>query len=71
MEKYSDLRDLPPYVGDEKNQFSFVMGEDFVEKHNIAWRVEVAAEDCANPLLEPGLPWESAAVFSHGTVMRD
>ena len=69
--KDSAARALPPYVGDEKNRFSFVMGEDFVEKHNIAWRVEVAKEDAANPLLEPGLPWESAAVFSHGTVMRD
>lgn len=62
---------LPPYIANEKEQFSFLMGEDFVEKHNIAWRVELAQEDPANPLIEPMFPWENAAVMSHGSVMVD
>jgi hypothetical protein len=53
------------------DQFSFLLGEDFVEKHNIAWRIELANDDGANPLMEPEFPWESAAVFSHGTVLID
>src|SRR5580658_8822243 len=52
-------------------QFSFLLGEDFVEKHNIAWRIELGHDDGANPLIEPKFPWESAAVFSHGTVLVD
>ena len=52
-------------------QFSFLMAEDFVEKHNVAWRVELASDDAANPLMEPEFPWESAAVFSHGSVLLD
>lgn len=55
----------------ENQPFSFLLGEDFVEKHNIAWRVELAREDEANPILEKKFPWESACVFSHGTVLRD
>src|SRR5438045_1532971 len=62
---------LRPYVANEKEQFSFLIGEDFVQKHNVAWRVELAEEDPANPLLEPKFPWDSAGVFSHGTVMVD
>jgi hypothetical protein len=60
-----------PYVANGDSQFSFLLGEDFVEKHNVAWRVDLATEDGANPLMEPKFPWESAAVFSHGTVMVD
>lgn len=62
---------LPAHLPDQKEQFSFLLGEDFVEKHNVAWRVELATDDVANPLLEPQFPWESAAVFSHGTVLVD
>lgn len=62
---------LPAFVANQKQQFSFLLAEDFVEKHNVAWRVEIATEDAANPLMEPKFPWESAAVFSHGTIMRD
>src|SRR5580765_4633071 len=62
---------LPPYIADKKERFSFLLGEDFVEKHNVAWRVELATEEAANPLMEPEFPWESAAVFSHGTVLID
>src|SRR6516225_5785697 len=60
---------LPEKHQDE--QFSFLMAEDLVEKHNIAWRVELARDEAANPLMEPEFPWESAAVFSHGTVLID
>ena len=62
---------LPPFITNEKEQFSFLMGEDFAERHNIAWRVELAEEDPANPLIESKFPWENAAVMSHGTVMHD
>jgi hypothetical protein len=62
---------LPPHVPDEKQQFSFLTGQDFSEKHNIAWRVELAQEDPGNPLIEPHYPWDDAGVFSHGTVMLD
>ncbi len=60
-----------PFQVSEEQQFSFLMAEDFVEKHNVAWRIEEAQEESANPLMEPEFPWESAAVFSHGTVLKD
>ena len=62
---------LPVHPPDKNEQFSFLLGEDFVEKHNVAWRVELATDEPANPLMEPEYPWESAAVFSHGTVLVD
>src|SRR5262249_3863825 len=62
---------LPPYVANAGEQFSLLLAEDFVEKHNIAWRVEPGTKGPANPPLEPGLPWETAGVFSHGTVLHD
>ena len=62
---------LPPYVANEKQQFSFLMSEDFLERRNIAWRVEPAEEDPNNPLVEPKYPWDSACVFLHGSVMVD
>ena len=62
---------LPPHIANQEEQFSFLLGEDFVEKHNVAWRVELATDEAANPLMEPEFPWESAAVFSHGTVLID
>ena len=52
---------LMPYVPNADEQFPFLMGEDFVEKHNIAWRVELAQEEPANPLIEPELPWRTPA----------
>jgi hypothetical protein len=67
----SGSQNLPAYIPNRNEQFSFLLGEDFVEKHNVAWRVELANEDAKNPLMEPKFPWESAAVFSHGTVMVD
>ena len=51
--------------------FTFLLGEDFIEKHNIAWRVELAQEEPSNPIMETMFPWESACVFSHGTIMLD
>ena len=65
------VSNLPPRGDDEGNQFPFLLGEDFVEKHNIAWRVEIAREDASNPILEPKYPWESSCVFGHGTVLLD
>lgn len=62
---------LPPYVANEKQQFSFLMSEDFQERHNIAWRVELGEEDPANPLLEPKYPWDSGCTFLHGCIMVD
>lgn len=62
---------LPPYVANEKSQFSFLMSEDFIERSNIAWRVEPGEQDAANPLLEPKYPWDSACVFLHGSIMVD
>src|SRR5690349_9908501 len=62
---------LPPLAADETRQFSFLTGGDFLEKHNISWRVELAEQDPGNPLIEPQHPWDDAGVFSHGTVMHD
>ncbi len=61
---------LPPYI-DKKPGVSFLTGLEFPEKHNVAWRIELAQEDSANPLLEPKYPWDAASIFSHGSVMID
>ena len=48
---------LPAYIPySNKERFSFLLGEDFVEKHNVAWRVELAQQDAGNPLMEPRIP---------------
>ena len=47
---------LPAYVANKNSQFSFLTGPDFPEKHNIAWRIEIAREEAANPLFEPKYP---------------
>ena len=62
---------LPAYVANQDCQFSFLTGLDFPEKHNIAWRIELAEDDPANPLIEPKYPWDHASIASYGTVMRD
>lgn len=62
---------LPPYVANAQQQFSFLMSEDFQERHNIAWRVEPGQQDPANPLVEPQYPWDSGCVFLHGSIMVD
>lgn len=66
-----DIKNPPSFFKEDEPRHSFIMGEDFVEKHNIAWRVEPAKEEAANPILEAKYPWESAGVFSHGTILRD
>jgi hypothetical protein len=62
---------LPPYVANQGQQFSFLMSEDFLERINIAWRVETAQADPANPLVEPKYEWDGACVFLHGAVLVD
>jgi hypothetical protein len=62
---------LPAYTANKDSQFSFLMGSDFPEKHNVAWRIEIAREDAANPLLEPKYPWDSGSIASYGTVLLD
>lgn len=62
---------LSAYVANEKQQFSFLTGLDFPEKHNVAWRIETAQEDLANPLIEPKYPWDAACIASYGTVLLD
>src|SRR5436309_15554322 len=54
----SEVMKLPPYIPSDKKPFAFLVGEDFVEKHNIAWRVEQAREEANNPILTPQYPWE-------------
>ena len=48
-----------------------IMADDFVERQGIAWRLEPGRKDPENPLLAPEFPWDSGAVFSHGTVLKD
>ena len=49
----------------------FLMGEDFVKRRNVAWRVELGDPHPENPLLEPEMPWDDDHPFLHGTVLRD
>ena len=70
-EKKSVPSPLPPYIAKQKQQFSFLMSEDFQERVNIAWRVEQAEKDPNNPLLGPKYDWDSACVFLHGSVIID
>ena len=49
-----------------------ILADDFVEHHRIAWRVEQAVPDPANPLLEGEYPWDdSTPAVGHGTILRD
>ena len=48
-----------------------IYDDNFAERLNIAWRIEPGKKDPNNPLIEPKYPWDSATVFSHGTVVRD
>jgi len=50
---------------------SMILDTDIAEQHGIAWRLEPAAPDPHNPLIEPAFPWDSGAFFAHGTVLRD
>jgi hypothetical protein len=62
---------LPAYLANKDCRFSFLTGSDFPEKHNVAWRIELAEDDPSNPLLEPKYPWDSGSIASYGTVTRD
>ena len=55
------MKSLPPII----------FADDFVERHNIAWRVEPGKKDSHNPLMAPKFPWDAGAVFSHRTVLID
>lgn len=55
----------------ERKPLPFLMPDDFEDFDFIAWRVEPGKPDSHNPLLEPAMPWDSGAVFAHGTVLRD
>ncbi|MBM4046987.1 MAG: hypothetical protein FJ279_17935 [Planctomycetes bacterium] len=48
-----------------------IFADDFIERVNIAWRVEQGRKDPKNPLLTPRYPWDAAGPFSHGTVLKD
>ncbi len=48
-----------------------ILHDDFVERHNIAWRGERAQTDHNNPVLWPEYPWDAGATFTHGTALRD
>ena len=49
----------------------FLVGADFVERRNVAWRIEMGQPDARNPLIEPHMPWDDGETFMHGTVLRD
>ena len=48
-----------------------ILETDIADHAGIAWRLEPAAPDPHNPLIEPAYPWDSGAFFAHGTVLRD
>ncbi|MBP90477.1 MAG: hypothetical protein CMJ64_27850 [Planctomycetaceae bacterium] len=56
---------------DGNRPLPFLMAADFEDLNLVAWRVEQGAQDAANPLLEPEMPWDEGGIFSHGTVLRD
>lgn len=56
---------------ESRHDIPFLIGSDFVERHNVAWRVELGQADPANPLIEPEAPWADGVSFMHGTVLRD
>ena len=62
--------ELVPSV-ERLNCLSFIIDEDMATRDKVNWRMERALQDPANPLLEPFYPWDSGAVFTHGSVLRD
>jgi len=49
-----------------------IFEDNFIERVNIAWRIEPAEQDPVNPLLESAYPWDSASpCVGHGTVLKD
>ncbi len=53
-----------------ESEIPFLIGEDFVRRRNVAWRVEIGRTP-DNPLLEPEMPWDDGHPFLHGTVLLD
>ena len=49
----------------------YLFADDFVERKDLAWRVEPGEWDEANPLIEPKHPWDSASAFGSGTALID
>lgn len=56
---------------DDDNEIPFLVGSDFTERRNVAWRVELGQPDGQNPIVEPATEWDSAHPFLHGTVLQD
>ena len=52
-------------------EIPFLIGSDFDQRRNVAWRVELGEPDPRNPLIEPEMPWDDGETFLHGTVLRD
>ena len=50
---------------------SMILDEDIADRDTVAWRVEPAVVDSANPLIEPRYPWDLGATFAHGTFLLD
>jgi len=48
-----------------------LMPDDFASLQTVAWRIEPAVPDPANPLLEGDMPWMAGGIMTHGTVLRD
>ncbi len=50
---------------------SMILDDDIAQRDTLDWRVEPAVTDPNNPLIEPHFPWDSGAVFAHGTFVKD
>ncbi|MFH0965519.1 MAG: hypothetical protein V2A58_16085 [Planctomycetota bacterium] len=48
-----------------------ILEDNFVERRNVAWRIEEGLWDPHNPLIPCEHPWESACSFNAGTVLKD
>ena len=48
-----------------------ILADDFIERHDIGWRIEPGIQDPDNPLIEPRYPWDMGTVWGHGTVLID
>ncbi|HUT93140.1 MAG TPA: hypothetical protein VMY37_26990 [Thermoguttaceae bacterium] len=55
----------------EPARMPLLMPDDFDQMNVVFWRVEPAAPDAENPLLEGDTPWDAGGVMTHGTVLRD
>ena len=63
---------IPVATAEPKNEeIPFLVGSDFKERRNVAWRVELGQVDSNHIMIEPEMPWDDRNVFQHGTVLRD